>query len=372
MAALDRSGISIDAVTAKLVEEGVQLFADAFDKLLGAVARKRASHARREARRPDVSRSPPSSKRRSRSSLNDWRRDGKVRRLWAGDARLWTGSDEAEMAWLARHRRASSAAEIGAYRSFRRRYPKRDGFTHVLLLGMGGSSLGPEVLAETFGAKTASPNLLVLDSTDPRADPNHREQASISARTLFIVSSKSGSTLEPNILKQYFFERVRRAHRRRSSRLAVSSPSPIPARRCRRSPNAIGSGTSSMAIPSIGGRYSVLSDFGMVPAAAMGLDVGKLARPQRRRWCAPAAPMCRRRTIPGVVLGTDPGRRWQRRAATRSPSSPRPALPISARGWSSSWPNRPASRARGSFRSMPSRSGRPRSTARIACSSTCA
>src|SRR6202012_2666512 len=87
---------------------------------------------------------------------------------------------------------------------------QRGGFTDVLLLGMGGSSLGPEVLAETFGKQAGYPTLHVLDSTDPAQIKTFENKVDLK-RTLFIVSSKSGSTLELNILKQYFFARASEA-----------------------------------------------------------------------------------------------------------------------------------------------------------------
>ena len=141
-----------------------------------------------------------------------------MRRLWAGDARLWTGSDEAKwLGWL------SIAEEqrkrIGSLSSLAEDI-RQQGFSHIVLLGMGGSSLGPEVFAETFGRQDGHPKLLVLDSTDP-AQIRTIESKIDPARTLFIVSSKSGSTLEPNILKQYFFECVKAGSRRRSGRVTV-------------------------------------------------------------------------------------------------------------------------------------------------------
>ena len=167
---------------------------------------------------------------------------------------------------------------------------RQQGFSHIVLLGMGGSSLGPEVFAETFGRQDGRPKLLVLDSTDP-AQIRTIESKIDPARTLFIVSSKSGSTLEPNILKQYFFECVKRAvgaDQAGSRFIAITDPgSKLQkiAERDRFRHIAFG-------IPSIGGRYSVLSDFGLVPAAAMGLDIGRLLGATRndgallRRQCA--------------------------------------------------------------------------------------
>ncbi len=232
-------------------------------------------------------------------SLESWRHDGNVRRLWAGDARLWTGSDEAKwLGWLGIA--GEQQKRIGALSSLADDIRRAD-FTHVLLLGMGGSSLGPEVFAETFGRQDGAPELLVLDSTDP-AQIRTVESKIDPARTLFIVSSKSGSTLEPNILKQYFFECAKRAvgaDKAGSRFIAITDPgSPLQkvAERDRFRHIAYG-------IPSIGGRYSVLSDFGLVPAAAMGLDIGRLlgATQTMVRSCAANVPPA---DNPGVLLGT--------------------------------------------------------------------
>src|SRR4029079_592343 len=198
--------------------------------------------------------------------------DGNARRLWGGDAHLWTGTDESKwLGWLtiveAQRKRIASLSKLAED-------IRQQGFSHIILLGMGGSSLGPEVFAETFGRQEGAPELLVLDSTDP-AQIRTVESKIDPARTLFIVSSKSGSTLEPNILKQYFFESAKRAvgaDKAGSRFIAITDPgSPLQkvAERDRFRRIAYG-------IPSIGGRYSVLSDFGLVPAAAMGLDISRL------------------------------------------------------------------------------------------------
>jgi transaldolase/glucose-6-phosphate isomerase len=297
MAALERSGISIDQVTAKLVDEGVQLFADAFDKLLGAVAVKRAAIVG-DKLDGQACKLPPELEKAVAASLESWRQDGNVRRLWAGDATLWTGADEAKwLGWLdidVTRERIDGLAKLAAD-------IRQQGFSHVLLLGMGGSSLGPEVLAETFGQQPGSPRLLVLDSTDP-AQIRTIENKIDPARTLFIVSSKSGSTLESNILKQYFFERAKTAlgaDQAGSRFIAITDPGSklqAIAERDRFRHVAFGK-------PSIGGRYSVLSDFGMVPAAAMGLDVDRLlaATQLMARSCGAHVPPA---DNPGVVLGT--------------------------------------------------------------------
>jgi transaldolase/glucose-6-phosphate isomerase len=298
MAALDSSGISIDAVTAELVADGVQLFADAFDKLLGAVARKRAALLgdRLDSQAMTL---PADLEKLVAASLESWRREGNVRRLWAGDARLWTSADEAKwLGWLTIV--AEQLKRVGQLKDLSGDLRKQD-FSHVVLLGMGGSSLGPEVLAETFGKQADCPELLVLDSTDP-AQIRTIESKIDPARTLFIVSSKSGSTLEPNILKQYFFECAKRAvgaDKAGSRFIAITDP---------------GSKLQDLAehdrfrhiafgIASIGGRYSVLSDFGMVPGAAMGLDIEKLLAATHKmvRSCGGDVPSA---DNPGAALGT--------------------------------------------------------------------
>ncbi|MGH9591921.1 MAG: bifunctional transaldolase/phosoglucose isomerase, partial [Bryobacteraceae bacterium] len=177
---------------------------------------------------------------------------------------------------------------------------KSAGFKHALLLGMGGSSLGPEVLKMTFGKIDGFPELFVLDYTDP-AQVKSFEQKIDLANTIFIVSSKSGSTLEPNIFKQYFFERVRQAMSGKDPGnrfIAVTDP---------------GSKFEQVAQtdhfryifhgdPSIGGRYSALSNFGMVPAAVMGLDAPRFL--DRADVMAIACSACLPvEKNPGVLLG---------------------------------------------------------------------
>jgi transaldolase/glucose-6-phosphate isomerase len=297
MATLGRFGISIDAVTAKLTEEGVQLFSDAFDKLLGAVARKRTVLLGTRLNSQTVS-LPSELGKSVTSSIEVWRRAGNVRRLWSGDATLWTDSDENKwIGWLhivdQQRKRIEELEQLAD--DIRRR-----GYEHAVLLGMGGSSLGAEVLTATFGCKTGHPKLLILDSTDP-AQIRSVEQNLNLARTLFIVSSKSGTTLEPNILKSYFFERVREAvgHDQAGSHfIAITDPGS----KLQVMAESDGFWRLAFGQPSIGGRYSVLSDFGMVPAAAIGLDIRRfLTNTQKMvHSCGPAVPPA---DNPGVSLG---------------------------------------------------------------------
>jgi transaldolase/glucose-6-phosphate isomerase len=297
MATLGRVGISIDEVTAKLVEDGVQLFADAADQLLGAVANKRTALLGRRLNRQSQ-KLPATLQTAVNEVLEDWRRHGKIRRSWAGDAALWTGKDERDwLGWL--YIVEEERARLDQLQAFAEEV-RAAGFRHVLLLGMGGSSLGPEVLAVTFGRQANAPELLVLDSTDP-AQIREFESRIDPARTLFIVSSKSGGTLEPNVLKQYFFERVRQTvGQEQAGRhfIAITDPGFSMQQVAERDQFA----RVFFGKPSIGGRYSVLSDFGMVPAAAMGLDLPRCleaAATMVRSCCASAPPV----ENPGVVLG---------------------------------------------------------------------
>ena len=197
-----------------------------------------------------------------------WQAGGKMQRLWQRDATLWTGSDEANwLGWLdivdeqiAQHDQLLKIAKEVQQRVFQ----------HVLLLGMGGSSLCPEVLRMTFGRLTHFPNLHVLDSTDPAQVKAFEHQIDI-PKTLFIVSSKSGSTLEPNIFKQYFYERTKQAvgaTRVGSHFIAITDPG-SKMQQVAESDRFL---HTFFGRPSIGGRYSALSNFGMIPAAVIGLD----------------------------------------------------------------------------------------------------
>ena len=160
---LAKSGISMKQVTDQLTDEGVKLFADAFDKLLGAVEKntKRAQ--------PKVSPQsyvlPADLDKAVKTTLDDWRANGKVRRLWDRDATLWTGTDEDKwLGWLTIvDEQISSVAHLKKIAED----AKSAGFTDILLLGMGGSSLCPDVFALTYGKNAGFPQLHVLDSTDP-------------------------------------------------------------------------------------------------------------------------------------------------------------------------------------------------------------
>ncbi len=292
---LERSGISLDAITQELVKDGVKLFADAADKLYGAVASKRATVLGSAIDAQKLALGDAISKTLEKST-EEWRASAKVRRLWHKDKTVWTGDDEHKwLGWLD----SATKADIADYEDYARRV-KGQKFTNAVVLGMGGSSLGPEVLAETFPRKPGFPKLHVLDSTDP-AQVRAMEKAVDIKNTLFIVSSKSGGTTEPNVMKDYFFAQVAKAVGREKAGdrfIAVTDPGSS----LEKAAIACGYARIFHGDPAIGGRYSVLSPFGLVPAATAGIDVRSLIQHTLSmvRSCGADVPP---HENPGVQLG---------------------------------------------------------------------
>ena len=303
MTDLEKAGISMQQITTQLLDEAIKLFEEAFQKLIAAVAAKKdssqsdglATKAKIEAQSVAL---PTPLQQAVDATIKDWVTNNKVNRLWKCDKSLWTNDDENK--WLGWLNIATESAKDLAKLDDLATFVKSSGFTHVLLLGMGGSSLCPEVLALTFGKQNGFPQLHILDSDDP-AQVKSVEKQIDPAKTLFIVSSKSGSTLEPNIFKQYFFAVAEKALGKGNAGkhfVAITDP---------------GSKMEQVAqadkfqyifhgLPSIGGRYSALSNFGLVPAAAMGLDVRRfLERTSVMvEACAATVPADKN---PGAILG---------------------------------------------------------------------
>ncbi|WP_439370153.1 bifunctional transaldolase/phosoglucose isomerase [Bradyrhizobium sp. DASA03120] len=293
---LERSGISLDAITEELVRDGVKLFADAADKLYGAVAHKRATVLGPALDRQQLSLGDGLGKAVAKST-EEWRASAKIRRLWQRDKSVWTGTDEDKwLGWLD----SASKADIADYEDYAGRV-KGQKFSDAVVLGMGGSSLGPEVLAATFGKKVGFPKLHVLDSTDPAQVRAMEDKIDI-ANTVFIVSSKSGGTTEPNAMKDYFHERVAKAvgpkvktgHRF----IAVTDPGSS----LEKAAKQLNYARIFHGEPSIGGRYSVLSPFGLVPAATAGIDLKTFIKHalSMARSCGPDVPPSEN---PGTQLG---------------------------------------------------------------------
>jgi len=232
------------------------------------------------------------------ASIEDWKRNNKVARLWQKDASLWTGTDESNwLGWL--NITQEQLAHIDTLKQIAADVKKAK-FKHALLLGMGGSSLCPEVLRMTFGKIKGFPELHVLDSTDPAQIRAIEAKVDLKS-TICIVSSKSGSTLEPNIYKQYFFERVKVkvGEKEAGNRfIAITDPGS----KMQQVAEADKFRKIFFGVPSIGGRYSALSNFGMVPATIMGLDVAKFLKNTEEmvKACGASAAAD---SNPGVILG---------------------------------------------------------------------
>ncbi|MGA9882968.1 MAG: bifunctional transaldolase/phosoglucose isomerase [Candidatus Acidiferrales bacterium] len=296
-------GISMKAATDQLTQDGVKLFAEAFDKLLTAVEKSTKKSAPPQASSALSRFSYKMSKdlqQAVQATIDDWKanNNSKVKRLWARDASLWTNSDESKwLAWL-----GITEDQISNRQRFSRLVEdiRSGGFTHAALLGMGGSSLCVEVLSLTFGKISGHPEMFVLDSTDPAQILALEEKLDL-AKTIFIVSSKSGSTLEPNIFKQYFFERVKQAVGSAEAGrrfIAITDPNS----HLQKVAESDGFRHVFFGVPGIGGRYSALSNFGMIPGAIQGVDVGKLLdrAEEMVHACASVVPADQN---PGVILG---------------------------------------------------------------------
>jgi transaldolase/glucose-6-phosphate isomerase len=285
---LESQGVSMDLVTAELEVEGVKSFADAFIALLKTID-ERSSVAESE-----LGPLAASVKRR----VAKLTADAVPARLWSHDPTLWAadkvGQNEIgnRLGWLDLPRNSrASLKEIHDFVS----QVHADGFTHVLLLGMGGSSLAPEVLSIIFSPLSEGGMVFsTLDSTDPAqvlaADTEFPHE-----KTLYVVSSKSGGTAEVNALFSYFWERTGHDG---SHFVAITDPGTL----LDALANARDFRKTFYADPAVGGRYSALTHFGLVPAALMGIDLDRLLGRAARMMhqCAADVPGARN---PGLVLG---------------------------------------------------------------------
>lgn len=234
------------------------------------------------------------------ATLAEADRKSVIERIWKKDASLWKKDDAHQkiirnsLGWLTVE--TEMLAVAGELRSFADNVRTSGDFDHVMVCGMGGSSLCPEVLRQTFGKQENFPELLVLDSTDPDAVNNFRNQIDV-GRCLFVIASKSGTTTEPIVFHRYWYDEVQNPGRTpRVSKGLISEPSQtvglLPGSESGKSFVTITDPGSQMAATAagenfkhiflnqadIGGRYSALSYFGMVPAALMGVDIERLLR----------------------------------------------------------------------------------------------
>jgi transaldolase/glucose-6-phosphate isomerase len=302
-ATLDRlAGVGIDlvAVTQKLQDEAVASFATSFETLMDVVGKRREDAIRLIVDREKATLGSLDAK--VEEALTKMESERWTARMWAKDPTVWK-SDEAHAAiirnalgWLPVVEMVDD--NVPDLEAFADRI-RDDGFTHVVVLGMGGSSLCPEVLRRTFGQVEGRPTLHVLDSTVPAAVRACEAKLDL-AKTLFIVSSKSGGTTEPRVFHRYFYDRVRsiKGDRAGENFVAITDPGTKLGEEAARDKfrRVIHNPAD------IGGRYSALSYFGMVPAALAGYNVRRLIDRAMHAVaaCSPQVPV---RENPGARLG---------------------------------------------------------------------
>jgi transaldolase / glucose-6-phosphate isomerase len=297
---LSTMGVDLDQVAWQLQNEGAQKFIDPYDALMQTLAAKRQKFLGAQASEQTMALGAVRSAVTSTYPALDSRRFG--RRVFAHDPFLWTS--DVEQAEAIRHRVGwldsleTFRGRVGDIAAFATRI-KDAGYTHIVLLGMGSSSLCAEVSRETFGSDPGWPQLLVLDNTDPAAIREVESHLDL-ARTLFIVSSKSGTTTETLSFYRYFYARVSQhvAGKAGDHFVAITDPgTPLAEeartqgfRHCFENP------------ADIGGRYSALSYFGLVPMALLGVDIAAILDRgyQMRVSCGPVIPAA---ANPGISLG---------------------------------------------------------------------
>jgi len=268
---LDESGIDIDKITSDLLEKGVKSFADSFDTLIHGISRKATSL---RSGLTSFTINTAGYQNSVDQTLESLREHDVIARLWDHDHTLW-GNDPQEISnrlgWL--NSNINMRGVTGQIRDTVD-HVRKEGFTDALLMGMGGSSLAPDLFRKTFEVMDGYLNLKVLDSTDPGAILDHVKNLDLS-RTLFIVSTKSGTTSETLSFFKYFFNQTAQvigSDRAGSHFIAITDPgSPL-----QTLASELGFREIFINDPDIGGRYSALSYFGLVPAALMGIDIDLL------------------------------------------------------------------------------------------------
>jgi transaldolase/glucose-6-phosphate isomerase len=298
MQSLEKLDIDIDQVTQQLEQEGVEKFERSYDDILDTLEEERASVL---LGRPD----------RQWTFLGAYERDVDQRlseweqfaqRLWDKDPSVWKDDPQHQeiirngLGWLDVVQKMEK--ELSDLRDFAAQ-ARRDGFTHVVHIGMGGSSLAPMVFARTFSPSEDGLPLRVLDTTNPESILNVERELPLET-TLFIIASKSGTTAETRALADYYYHWAA-DHKNGpigENFVAITDPgSPLEKLAGERDFRR-----TFLNFPDIGGRYSALSYFGLVPAALMGLDLDELLRRAQRmiHACDPKTPA---RENPGLSLG---------------------------------------------------------------------
>jgi transaldolase/glucose-6-phosphate isomerase len=269
VAELSMVGIDLDQVGEQLQQEGVAAFEKSFDDLLDTIEKKVEAVARRRGVRS--ARLGAELEGAVTRRLRDWDKEGAAERLWRGDGTLWNAAPQEASRWLGWlpvvEEMRGRAGDLSAFTADVR----RDGLTQSVVLGMGGSSLCPEVLARSFGGETAS--LEVIDTTHPDALRAALGRLDLS-RTLVVVSSKSGTTLETRCQMDLLWERMGTAGIAERGRHFVAITDA--GTELEKAASERGFRRVFVNRGDIGGRYSALSFFGLVPAALLGVDVAAL------------------------------------------------------------------------------------------------
>jgi transaldolase/glucose-6-phosphate isomerase len=297
LASLARLGVNLDAITEKLQVDGVASFSASFDQLMAALEKKRQAMVSVALNAQDLHLGK--SKKRVEKRLKDWQAAQVGKRIWDKDHTVWSKDMQPELTdrlgWLElAETMEKEVAGLGAFAD----KAKADGIKHVVLLGMGGSSLAPEVFQEIFGNAPGYPELRVLDSTHPAAV--QAVEAGIDlAHTIFLVSSKSGTTTETNSFFFYFWDKLNKLGVDPGPHFVAITDPGTPLEQLAKDRNFRG---TFNAPAEVGGRYSALTMFGLVPAALIGVDIGAVLARARRMSAACAAAVADG-TNPGLVLG---------------------------------------------------------------------
>ncbi len=304
-------GIDLDQATQQLEDEGVQKFVKPFDALMATLKKKRVEALSEAPDRETLSLGKQEAAVQGR--IGGLANEHFGARLWRKDATLWKSDPRDQdqirnsLGWLTV---AQAMEECAAELEEFRKEVREAGFRHVVHMGMGGSSLAPLVFASTFPPGDNGLPLTVLDTTDPATILRIEREVPL-ADTLFIVASKSGTTAEPSAFGDYFYARVKdlKGDRAGENFVAITDPgSPMVKlaadRRFRK---------TFLNFADIGGRYSALSYFGLLPASLMGMDIGELLVRALRmvHACTSSVPD---EENPGLVLGAALGElahHWQ-------------------------------------------------------------
>ncbi len=300
---LRKVGIDIDFVTRQLVNEGIEKFIKPYDNLMKTLAVKRLDFLSERAGNQEIEYGENESVIRSAFSSLDEKQI--ARRIFSKDPFVWKSGEEETKAirnrlgWLNIDDFINRADDIISFA----KEIKNEKFKYVVLLGMGGSSLCPEVVRETFGSKQGYPELIMLDNTDPAAVKNVESRIDLN-KTLFIVASKSGTTTETLSFDHYFFNLLKENDiEDPGSRFIAITDGGTPLQDEAKERNFRKVFTNP---EDYGGRYSALSYFGLVPMALIGVDIKEILHNahQMELNCGPFIPS---ESNPAISLGTEMG-----------------------------------------------------------------